>query len=356
VHFLRFPLLRRAPTLKLWRKRKRQREGEREFREKQISASPMKTLFTLLIALITFDVYAQITPSDSSIQVVGYWRKNEKQSYQVTNTSYKLIDGDTSSLEVLTYEGDITVIDSTAKSYTIEWKYKNTDASRTNKYMQSLTSLMNGTRVIIKTDEFGRFEEVVNWKEVGDDIRKAMDKLRKDHKGDMPASQTKRSTKKFITTKASIESQSINEILQFYAFHGNVFKLNEERRNQLVSNAMPGYPVEYEELIVATNVNVQHGISLIRMWKRYDPSQATDRAYEMNRQMALATGTTKDLPKRENMPDMHYTELTFSHVHIPTGWIIKSALLKHTVTGSETEVHKWEIVPLRTDFTKRMLK
>jgi hypothetical protein len=58
------------------------------------------------------------------------------------------------------------VKDSTADSYTLEWKYKNYEIESENEILKKIMSMSEDMTVLVKTDEFGAFEEVVNWKEL----------------------------------------------------------------------------------------------------------------------------------------------------------------------------------------------
>jgi hypothetical protein len=302
----------------------------------------MKNLFTLLGALIIFDVSAQITPSDSSIQVITYWSKNDKQTYKVTNTKYHVLKGDTTGREVTTYDVDVTVQDSTEKSYTVEWKYKNVTAEGVNKFTASLMGLANNTRVVFKTDEMGAFIEVINWKEVQSLMKQGLEKIRKDFKDVPNIKAITAEVEKRLTTKEAIEEQGIYDILQFHTFHGAKYTLNEEYTKSLVSDGVPGHPVGVEMLVRVSDLNVEDDNAIVRMWKTYDTKQMTDATYEILKQMALGMGS-KEFPKREEMPDVNFEESVFSRVHGSTGWVIYSIHTKQTATGDKTEVEEREI-------------
>ena len=86
----------------------------------------MKKLLVFgIIFLISSNLFSQISIKDSTVQVIGYWSKYDKQSYDVTYEKYKVKNKDTISRELMKYEVDVKIIDSTANSYTIEWFYKN---------------------------------------------------------------------------------------------------------------------------------------------------------------------------------------------------------------------------------------
>jgi hypothetical protein len=124
-----------------------------------------KLLACLLLMFSAIGSFAQIDMNDSTVQAIGYWDRNETYSYLVTSTKYKVTKDDTTARETLKYDLDITIKDSTANSYTIEWAYKNLQHSSTNELVRKLAAVSENIRVVIKTNEMGAFEEVVNWQD-----------------------------------------------------------------------------------------------------------------------------------------------------------------------------------------------
>ena len=89
----------------------------------------------------------------------------------------KLKNKDTISRQLMKYEVDVKIIDSTANSYSIEWFYKNYSINTENELVRKLTSIADDISVKIKTDEYGAFLEVIKWKEVRDYLEKVPEKL-----------------------------------------------------------------------------------------------------------------------------------------------------------------------------------
>ena len=86
----------------------------------------MKKLIILFaLSLLFTPIIAQINKPDSSVQVVSYWNKHDKQRYTITEESYQVKNvADTTKRQLFTYDVDIEVMDSTADSYSIKWLFK----------------------------------------------------------------------------------------------------------------------------------------------------------------------------------------------------------------------------------------
>ncbi|WP_223267239.1 hypothetical protein [Polaribacter sp. IC073] len=122
-----------------------------------------KLLIIGILFLYSTNISSQINPKYSTVQVVAYWSKLEKQSYNISYEKLKIKNNDTISREIMKYEVDIKVIDSTNNSYTSEWFYKNFTIDTDYELVKKLTAISKDISVTIKTDELDTFIEVVNW-------------------------------------------------------------------------------------------------------------------------------------------------------------------------------------------------
>lgn len=80
----------------------------------------MKIYLAVIVLLFSLTVKSQINPADSTVQVVAYWNKNETQTFELRHTKSKIKGNDTIITSNISYKADVTVLDSTATSYTIQ--------------------------------------------------------------------------------------------------------------------------------------------------------------------------------------------------------------------------------------------
>ena len=144
-----------------------------------------KLTSTLFATFLATPLFAQINSEDSTVQAIGYWDKKEQQAYAITSEKYKVKGTDTTDRELTTYEVAVTIKDSNATSYTIEWLYKKITTSNSSALVKKLSALSEGMKIVVKTDEMGSLTEVVNWVEVKNHIKKSCDLLKKEFK-DVP--------------------------------------------------------------------------------------------------------------------------------------------------------------------------
>ena len=280
-----------------------------------------------LTLLLTAKVFGQINMTDSTVQVIGYWDNKEKQTYIITTEKYKVRGLDTTTREVMKYEVDVTIKDSTATSYTIEWFYKNFNTTSDNQFVKKLISISQDMSVLIKTDEMGAFVEVVNWKEVRDFIKKTTTILQNEFKEIPKIEKIINQIVSMFLTKEAIESAAIKDIQQFYTYHGGKYKLSEEATGQMkIPNLYGGAPFDAELRVKLDEINIDDANSIIRMWQSVNSKQLTDASYKFIKEMTKKMGTKP--PKRDEIPPLQNETRSVSRIHGPTGWIIYSVETK----------------------------
>ena len=138
-----------------------------------------KALFLMSFFFLFPALKAQINMEDSTVQVIGYWDKNEKQSYLIHEKKVTLESGDTTSFQEYTYNVDIQIVDSTAGSYTVEWKYYNYKYVSGPEELKTILTAYQPTKVLLKTDEMGVLAEVLNSAEISSAMSKWLKNLLK---------------------------------------------------------------------------------------------------------------------------------------------------------------------------------
>jgi len=303
----------------------------------------MKIISLLTAALLSVLVCkAQINMDDSTISVIGYWDKNETQSYSFLQEKYKVKDSDTTSKETIRFDVDVLIKDSTSKSYTIVWTYKNVNTQTENELTNKFINLFNNMSVIFKTDEMGSFQEVVNWKEIRTQINDALELLRKEYKDISKIEEITRQISSKFNTKEAIESLAIKEILQTYTFHGGKYKLNEVLTGkEKMANLYGGEPFDSNFEIEFSTIDTSNSSGVISYTLDVDKKQLTDATFEYLNQIARTTGTPEI--KREEFPELSVYDRTVSNIHGPTGWVLYSLYIREVVSEDGTNVERREI-------------
>nr|WP_294906993.1 hypothetical protein [uncultured Lacibacter sp.] len=305
----------------------------------------MKQLFaSITLLLIACSANAQINLKDSSVQAIGYWEKNEKQSYTITIDKIKIREGDTVSKSKLSYDVDITIIDSTANSYIIEWAYSNYRATGGEVVNQKLETMNQGKKIRFKTDEMGSFEEVLNWQEVRDHILKTSNTVLSEFKNDPKMKQVMDEVYKIYNSKENIEAIAINDIQQFYTFHGGKYAKGDVTEATIqVPNVFGPKPFDADVAIYLDEINTEDDNYIVRFEQSVDEKQllAAVTTYVTN----LAKKTGKPAPKDLGIKNLVNEINIGSRIH-DSGWVIYSISTK-TVTAEGIENIEERVIELK---------
>lgn len=301
-------------------------------------------ILTTLILLASFTAFGQINLQDSTVQVIGYWDINETQSYVITNEKYRVTGSDTTQREFVKYEVDVTITDSTATSYTIEWVYRHVQPDNANPFVRKLAGISDNMKVIIKTDEMGAFKEVVNWEQIRDEIKKSTDLLRTEYKHIPKMDEVVDKVEAMFASKEAIQTIAIKDIQQFYTYHGGRYELGKEINGQLpVPNLTGGAPFNSDVTILLDEIDEEDNNSIIRMWQSINSEELTDATYAFLKKNATAAGTP--FPGRKDFPALQSETRTAARIH-NAGWIIFSRETKE-VTAADSLAFEERVIEIK---------
>lgn len=299
-----------------------------------------KINFTALVLLFVSTLTAQINTKDSTVQVIGYWDLLEKQTYKISEESYQVVNAkDTVKRELYTYVADVVVTDSTANSYTIEWRAHDYKVLKSaNPFTEKLLAISDSTPVIVKTNEMGVFQEVVNWEAIRDIIKKGTDMLRKDFKDTIPNfDKLMDQVNGMYASKEVIENSCIEEIQQLLTFHGAKYKMDDEISVPVkLPNNYGGEPLDGNLTAWLDEINPDEDNCVLRFTQTADAKQLTDAAYkQLNK---IADIMKLPVPKKEDFPVAMNEIRTASRIHGGSGWVIYSIQTKETFVDNIMQV------------------
>ena len=293
----------------------------------------------LLIGLFLYSstsIFSQINMADSTVGIVGYWNLYEKQSYTISKEKFKIEDADTTSYDYFTYQVDITILDSTDNSFTIEWFYRNFETTSTDPIAIKFSKIIENFEVIIKTDEFGGIIELVNWKELRDYVFEATSLLKEEYKDSPDINEIAKKVENNYLNKENIESGSIKDILQFYYFHGGLYKLNDVLEAQIqLPNLYGGNPFDADVSIWLDEINAEDYNSVLRTTQSVDSEQLTDATYLYLKELTPVADST--FPARKDFSPLYNDTWTVSRIH-ESWWVLYSVETKETTTGNVINV------------------
>ncbi len=267
-------------------------------------------------------VSAQINKADSTVQVIAYWSKGEKQIYDLEKTKYKIKGTDTTKTNVINCRVAVTVLDSTANSYTIEWKYLYCKSSENNELYQKLNDLSKDVKFIYKISELGDFAELLNWEEISAFYREVFKKISKEISAEKPElEQLIKNLENSFCSREYIESAAIKDIQQFHFFHGIKVKLGEEITNKIpIPFPLTGAEIDTDLTLFLDEIIEEEDNYIIRCRQIFDNEALKKVMSEYAASLTKSMGTKKDF---EFSKDMKLSgDVNTSALIHDSGWLV----------------------------------
>lgn len=299
----------------------------------------MNKLFTIILTVFATTAFGQINMQDSTAQVISYWSIGDKQSYSMSLQKIKLKGTDTTENVLMTYDVDVTVIDSTGNSYLVEWFYKNYKTNSTNEIVKKITAHSEDIKVVIETDEFGAIKGVKNWKEVSDYMKKSIQPIKDEYKNVPQLAQMFNQMEGMYTTKEGIEAAAIQDAQQFHTFHGGKYLLGEvlEIPLQVPNMYNQNNPLDSKVTLYLDELNPDDNNFIIRSSQEVDSDQLTDVTYNYLKSMSKSMKSPE--PKKEDIGQLTNLTTTASRIH-GTGWLIYSIQTKTVEAPGATNIEE----------------
>lgn len=253
----------------------------------------------------------------TKIAFVAYWSKGDSYDYVITKIKKSWLGDELAKNDSSTYFANFSVIDSTETEYKIRWKYK---ANFTNLPVE-FSELLNNNSVILdfiyKTNEYGEFLEVENWKEISEIMKVsfnyAMDKIMLE-KPNVDKSRLNKAMEPFInifTSKEGIESIVLKELQYFHFPLGVEFETSqpivyeEEFENLVGENPLRGDAVISFDLL-----DQESGFCIFNQDVNINSDDAKSMIITLFKKMGIEEDKVKDLinSSKYNLTDKNYFE------------------------------------------------
>ena len=232
----------------------------------------MRSIGLLLLLLLPLKFFGQINPADSTVQVIAYWDKAEKHTYALTYQKLKVTGNDTIVTQDIRYKADISIIESAATGYTVEWKYRDYSFGNTTgkqieeSGMGSAIKLFQNIPVRFTTDENGTFKELLNWEEVRDKLKSSMDIAKNTLK--LPEAFSALNEK--LLTRADVEDIAIKDVQLFYMFYGQKLNLGVPIEEQVDSGNEITGPVKSDISLLLELIDFEESWYKVSYYQSYD--------------------------------------------------------------------------------------
>jgi len=307
----------------------------------------MKTLIKFFIALFalytTTAAYAQNRTTDTSATCIAFWKNKDTRVYQIKHTKEKYDEAKSKTVAEATYEAHVNVIDSTAKGFTIEWVYKNYSTSGApEQTLNSLHSIMEGLKIIYKTDNMGTFTELTNWKEVSDFAISAYQKAVAAQPQNKEFAAGLNQIKAIFQSKENIEALLIKEVQLFHSPFGVEYNKAGTTIETALPNVTGGAPFPATITLILNELNQKQDYCKVSLNQVIDKGKAGPIITEMLKKLS-ATPIKDEEELKKQVMDMEISDINEFTFAISSGWIQRVFYSRTTNVGTIKQTESFEI-------------
>ncbi len=303
----------------------------------------LKLSWLLLLLVSVCTSVAQNRTTDTSATCMAFWKNKEARVYHIIHGKEKYGTSREKKLSEVSYEAHIRILDSTLTGYTIEWVYKNYKmAGTTEQTLNSVNTLMEGLKIIYKTDDVGSFTELINWKEVRDfyiaSYEKATTKLSQDKEYIAALNQVKT----IFQSKENIEAVLIKEVQLYHTSYGAEYTFAGSEMETLLPNVTGGQPFPAKIIIKLDELNTKKGLCRISLNQVIDKGKAGPIIAAMLKKLS-ASVETDEAEIQNQIKDMEISDVNEFSYSLNTGWLSRVYFKRTSNVGGYKQVEFYEI-------------
>jgi hypothetical protein len=302
----------------------------------------LSSLIFLILIIISVSSTAQNRTTDTSATCIAFWKNKATKVYQIKHSKERASAKGTTTSEAK-YEAHLKVTDSSAAGFTVEWVYKNFKSAGTaDNTINSLNAILDGLKIIYKTDDVGMFTELVNWKEVKDfaivNYEKAIANKNADKEFVFALSQVKA----IFQSKENIEAVLIREVQLFHSPYGVEYTLNPIVTETELPNVTGGAPFPATIILKLEELNLPKDYCKVSLNQTVDKGKAGPIMAVMLKKLS-GSKIVDEAEINSQIKDMEISDLNSFTFSISSGWMSKILYKRIANVGISKSVEIYEI-------------
>ena len=312
-----------------------------------------RVLFLCLCLVSAMQAFAQINMKDSTAQVVAYWNKGDKYTYDYVSQRAQIKGSDTTITGYTESRFELEVTDSTANGYLISYTKLSESAgidenSPMAGLMKQFQELTKSLPIILKTDETGAIQEIVNFEEYKNQavsqITMFTDVLRKDKEWKKLGPEADAALNSIVAMFTSDQYilKLIEPITTMFTYHGCELKMNNSYTStaQIDSPYIAGMKIDAENNTYIAECNPETSWTTINNTTVYNKEQLKVQMFDQVNALMPQDAKMKSVA---DMPDVSIEGSSSVTVHLNTGWPGYATLLQETRSADSVKIQRWAI-------------
>ncbi len=295
----------------------------------------------LSLFLTPFFVNAQLQ-EDQSVNIIPYWKKDDKLSLKLKTTSIDSSD-EQKTISTSFFNIIINVIESTDKYTKIEWLYTDAKIADNEQLVENLViGKLLKKKFIIQLSDVGEFNQLINYDEIRNEAEIIIDTRIKEYQADETISSQLRSYKQIIKTKPGFEAALMKHIKIYLFSFGDNYKQNQVKTNQLkIPNPLGGLPFDAVEKVSMTKIDKSQSFCVIETKKTVDaPALKTS---VVNFLKKNNPGNDAAIENELKNVKLDLSEKTYHQINYEKGLPLKASFERITKFGFQNRTYILEI-------------
>ncbi len=269
----------------------------------------MKHKITLLLFLfLSLTLYSQI--DSTKVAFVAYWSIGDDYNFKASKVKREWKNDVQTKKDSSQYIANFKVLDSTDKSYKIQWTYKNNIVStfqekaekifEDKEVVNQILKKNDLSKVIYKTNELGEFIEILNWKELGESTKLLLKEMLNSFEKKNPekVNELRNALNPIIeiySSKQGIEQLAISELQYFHFPFGLEYDITTPiKYEQELPNVLGGKPILADATLTFEEVDFENSFCSLKEETVINPNDTKRVVKELFKKMKIDETKTKD--------------------------------------------------------------
>lgn len=180
------------------------------------------------VSLLLFSTTsAQNLVTDSTTEIVPYWKKGDKKMYEIKNIREKYFNNQLVYKTTITSKIELSVLDETDTTYLVQWRYVQCTANESDDpIVRRWTALTEGMTIIYRTSETGVVDSICNFAEILTHLEKSLKQLLTTHDSDSVYHRLNRWISRITVDKSIADIFFAIPIRTYHLLHGAEYSLH----------------------------------------------------------------------------------------------------------------------------------
>lgn len=304
----------------------------------------MKLLFSVLIILNTAFAFSQNMITDTTAEVVTYWKKGDIRNLEKTTTREKYVNDILVFKTTSVADIEVKVLEETDTIYVVEWLFKETRVNESEEEIaKRLAEMSKNLKVVYKAKDIGVYETLLNYEFMQNFFAKAMDNLKEQYGIDTVGKQIYGIVKQIFASEEAVEASFSKDIKLYHFPYGAEYLINEVIEEPIVlPNPLTGEPVNALLHFKMTDLDFPSMSCTIEGTMKITEEES--KAYIKDFIEKLKASGAEKIPSEHEIPAMEVDDYYKHVIELLDGWVTHVSHIRTVKSGIVKQVDTTTII------------